>query len=154
MSKFKIGDVIARKDNFNDKYVVTGLGTYMGKPTIYGFNDKGQPLDGSTGCTNPERYALVTHTDEIEDIIMTYLQEEDFKDKFMASDGTIIYNCPDWMDNSTYYIVARQSTNPPTMGKWYYWSDFEDNEIAKEVAEDIGGRVFAVEEIEFAEEDI
>ena len=124
------GDIIARIDNRDDRYVVIGFNECNGRKTWRGINAKGQSQGGTLmGSWNWDEYAKVGHMDLS---ILDQINRGVCETTITAKDGddkAEIHNCPEevWQ-----WVVCRGYK-----GNWYHWADFRHRSVAEKVADDI-----------------
>ncbi|MBR3646213.1 MAG: hypothetical protein IKN54_07315 [Lachnospiraceae bacterium] len=129
-SDAQIGDIVARVDNSNDRYVITGFGECNGRRTWRGFNEKGLDQGGTiAGNWEFETYVLAGRAElDIFDKITKPKGNRTIKVNLNGKEIEI-YNCPNDMSRN---LVARQSK-----GKWYYWADFQSDPDVERAIRDL-----------------
>lgn len=129
-SDAQVGDIVARIDNPEDRYLVTGFGECNGRRTWRGFNERGSFQGGTLmGSWEWGKYALVGRTDfDLFDGVKRPECEKTLKVE-MHDKRLEIRRCPDEIKT---FVVVRKFR-----GNWYYWADFAGQNDAERAVKDL-----------------
>ena len=127
-TELAIGDIIARINNINERYVITGFGSCNNKITWQGIDPRGRDQGGTiVGSWDFDSFALVGHMDLD---FLDQIKRPECNTTITAENKSVeIHNCPDEVDR---WVVARNQND-----KWYYWADFKDQKNAIQSANDL-----------------